>query len=109
MLLLTALRTENRQFIVAENGLEAIFKARKEKPDLILLDVMMPGGIDGFEVARTLKQDPATSSCPIITMTAKIHDDDRRLAFEAGADDYISKPFDLAELKSKISRLLRPA
>jgi DNA-binding response OmpR family regulator len=108
MLLLAALKEEKREFIVAENGSDAISKARLEKPDLILLDVMMPGGIDGFEVARILKHDPATSACPILTMTAKVDDNDRRLAFEAGTDDYISKPFDLSELREKVSLLLGP-
>lgn len=109
MLLLMALKEGGRQFLVAENGEDAIAKTRREKPDLILLDVMMPGEMNGFEVTRILKRDPATASCPIITMTAKIHEDDRRLALEAGADDYISKPFDLTELRRKINFLLRPS
>ncbi|MBN1141709.1 MAG: response regulator [Deltaproteobacteria bacterium] len=108
-LLLIALQDPCREFLVAGNGEEAISQARREKPDLILLDVMMPGGMNGFDVTRILKQDPVTAGCPIITMTAQIEDRDRALAIESGADDYIGKPFDLSELRKKILRLLPPS
>jgi len=88
------------------NGEEAVAVARQIKPDLILLDVMLPGELNGYEVARILKNNPATDSCAIIFMTAKVQEGDRDAAFEAGADDYIGKPFNLSELKAKVSKFL---
>lgn len=100
------LNGDNRRFFQADNGEEAIKIARELKPDLILLDVMMPGGMDGYEVTRILKRDPATADCVVVVMTAKVQDQDRADAFEAGADDYIGKPFDISELKGKVEKFL---
>jgi CheY-like chemotaxis protein len=100
------LNGDNRRFFQADNGEEAIKIAREVKPDLILLDVMMPGGMDGYEVTRILKRDPATADCAVVVMTAKVQDQDRADAFEAGADDYIGKPFDISELKGKVEKFL---
>ncbi len=75
--------------------------ARQEKPDLVLLDIMLPEGIDGFEVARTLKQDPRTREIPIVALTAKVQQTDREEAFRAGVDDYLAKPFGLQELRAE--------
>lgn len=100
------LRREDRQILQAENGQEGIDMARRNQPDLILLDIMMPGEIDGHEVARTLKAEPETAGCTIIAMTAKVREQDRIEALEAGADEYIRKPFDVLELKRRVEELL---
>jgi DNA-binding response OmpR family regulator len=70
------------------------------------MDVMLPGEIDGYQATRTLKTDPTTAGCAVIIMTAKVQEEDRIEAFEAGADDYLGKPFDLADLKTKVNRFL---
>ncbi len=106
-LLEVVLREPERRFLHAANGAEALAMARESHPDLILLDVMMPGGMDGHQVARLLKDDPATADCTIIAMTAKVQERDRDEALAAGADDYVSKPFDMPELKAKVTRLLQ--
>lgn len=105
-LLEIVLRAKGRHLVQAESGEEAIEVVRQNRPDLILLDVMMPGGMDGYETTRLLKEDPAFVGCPIIAMTAKVQEQDRIDALEAGADDYIGKPFDMAELKEKVERYL---
>jgi DNA-binding response OmpR family regulator len=100
------LRREDRQILQAENGREGIDMARLNQPDLILLDIMMPGGMDGHEVARTLKAAPETAGCTIIAMTAKVREQDRIEALEAGADEYIRKPFNVLEVKWRVEELL---
>lgn len=105
-LLEIVLRREGRQLLFAANGEECLEMARRFLPDVVLLDIMMPGEMDGYEVARRLKKDPATAGMHILVMTAKVREEDRREAFAAGADDYISKPFDVIELKSRVDRLL---
>lgn len=106
-LLEVVLRGEGRQLFFAFSGGEAVEAARREVPDLILLDVMMPGGLDGYEVARILKADPQTRHCRIIAVTAKVQNRDRHHAFAAGVDDYIVKPFDVLALQRKVADLLR--
>jgi CheY-like chemotaxis protein len=100
------LQAEGRLLLCADSGEEAIVLARAEKPDVILLDVMMPGGMDGYQVTRILKGDPRTSDCAIVVMTAKVQEQDRKAAFEAGADDYIGKPFDMRDLQKKVDKVL---
>ena len=99
-------KAENRKVFLAECGEEALEIARDTIPDVILLDIMLPGGIDGYEVARVLKNDPTTTNCAIIVMTAKVQEQDKIAALEAGADDFIGKPFDLEDLKTKVARFL---
>jgi len=94
------------QVIEASNGMEAIEKTRSEQPDLILLDLMMPG-MDGIEVCKVLKEDPSTGDIPIIMLTAKGDIEDKIGGIETGADDYVTKPFDLGELKARIKMILR--
>lgn len=103
------LRGDNRRFIVAKSGEEGIEFARENIPHLILLDVMMPGGMNGYEVTRLLKEDPATAACPIIIMTAKVQQQDMADAFAAGADDYVGKPFQFPLLREKVEKYLQPA
>ena len=93
--------------ILAGDGLEALSVAQRDKPDLVLLDLMLPR-LDGYEVARKLKGDPETNGIPIIAITALARPKDRARALEAGCDDYVDKPFDLDLLERKIrGRLTR--
>jgi two-component system alkaline phosphatase synthesis response regulator PhoP len=94
------------QVIEASNGMEAIEKTRSEQPDLVLLDLMMPG-MDGIEVCKVLKEDPTTDDIPVIMLTAKGDIEDKIGGIETGADDYVTKPFDLGELKARIKMILR--
>jgi putative two-component system response regulator len=93
---------------VAINGEMALKVAEKTKPDLILLDVMMPG-IDGFETAKRLKANPETSNIPIVFVTAKTDVNSFVAGFELGADDYIMKPFDHNIVVSVVKRKLELA
>jgi signal transduction histidine kinase len=89
----------------ASDGETAIVRARAEAPDLILMDVMMPG-IDGIEATRRLKADPATRLIPIVVVTALTDIDSKRKALEAGADDFVSKPVDSLDLQFRVRALL---
>jgi CheY-like chemotaxis protein len=89
----------------ASNGLQAISLSQSDKPDLILLDIMMPE-MDGYEVARKLRSDPNTNSIPIIMFTAKTQVDDKLEGFEAGADDYLTKPTQPRELFAHVKAVL---
>jgi two-component system alkaline phosphatase synthesis response regulator PhoP len=100
-----SLGAEGYEVITAENGEQAIEKARNEQPDLVVLDVMMPK-IDGYEACRKLKQDPEMKDVPVILLTAKGRDIDRKLGLEVGADDYITKPFSPSKLIEKIGSFL---
>jgi len=93
------------QIIAAQNGMQALSKASEESPDLIILDVMMPG-IDGVEVCRRLRADPRTQDIPIIMFTAKSQVEDKVIGFEAGADEYLTKPIHPAELIMRVEALL---
>ncbi len=100
------LRGEDRQVVEAESGEQAIAMAKAEKPDLIIMDLMMPGGMDGFQAVEVLKADPATRACPILVLTAKDQAAERKRAFEVGAEDYLAKPFNLDDLVRKAEGLL---
>jgi DNA-binding response OmpR family regulator len=89
----------------AGDGAEALNKARRIQPNLIILDVMMPE-IDGMEVCKLLRRDPATSTIPIIMLTAKASEVDRVLGLELGADDYVVKPFSPRELVLRVKKIL---
>ncbi len=93
------------QIIAANNGEQGLAKAFEEKPDLILLDVMMPS-MDGYEVTRRLRKNPATAHIPILMFTAKSQLDDKVTGFEAGADDYLTKPTHPTELQAHVRALL---
>lgn len=100
------LSSGNYDIVTAANGVEALEKVAEHNPDLILLDIMMPG-MNGYEVCKRLKKDPATRFIPIILLTA-LHDiKDKIEGIEAGADDFISKPFNHIELTTRIRSLLR--
>jgi len=90
----------------AENGADALMLAEAERPDLVILDVEMPG-MDGYELCRRLKQEEATASVPVIFVSARDRVEERLKGYEAGGEDYIIKPFDPQELKAKVAQLLR--
>ncbi|MGD0174353.1 MAG: response regulator [Anaerolineales bacterium] len=99
------LQRQGYTIVAAINGTQALSKVPAEKPDLILLDVMMPD-IDGFEVCRRIRSDPAFKTTPILMFTAKTQVDDKVQGFEAGADDYLPKPTHPAELLAHVKALL---
>jgi DNA-binding response OmpR family regulator len=92
--------------IVVHNGQDAIKAAQNQAPELVVLDVVMPG-MDGVEVCRRLRADPDTARLPIIFLTARIMIEDKIKGFEAGADDYLTKPFAIQELELRVRALLR--
>jgi two-component system OmpR family response regulator len=94
---------EGYSVVLAENGTQAVETARQEKPDLIILDVMMPG-LDGFEVCRILRKE---MSVPILMLSARTDEIDKVVGLELGADDYISKPFSVRELLARVRATLR--
>ena len=94
------------QVHVVYSGIEAIKAARRHRPDLIVLDVVMPG-MDGLETCRELRVDPALASVPILFLTALGRPEDRVAGLRAGADDYLTKPFNLEELQLRIAAILR--
>jgi pilus assembly protein CpaE len=99
------LQRQGYQIVAASNGEQGLVKAFEEKPDIILLDVMMPD-MDGYEVTRRLRKNPVTRSTPILMFTAKTQLDDKVTGFEAGADDYLTKPTHPTELQAHIRALL---
>jgi diguanylate cyclase (GGDEF)-like protein len=102
------LRSAGYDVSVAADGEEALARAAELRPDLVLLDVMMPR-IDGFEVAQRLRRNPQTANTSIIMLTAKALSTDKVLGLTAGADDYIIKPFDPIELLARVKGTLRRA
>lgn len=97
------LTAEGFRVVTADNGRNALFVARQEKPDLILLDIMMPE-MDGYEFVRVYRKERDT---PIILLTAKLEETDKVLGLELGADDYVTKPFGMRELVARIRAVLR--
>ncbi len=99
------LQRQGYQIMAATNGRQGLAKAFEEKPDLILLDIMMPE-MDGYEVARRLRDNPLTLHTPILMFTAKTQLDDKVAGFEVGADDYLTKPTHPSELQAHVKALL---
>jgi len=104
-LLSFALQKMNFNVLIASNGQEAVDQANTEKPDLILMDIMMPV-MDGYRALELLKSNPETASIPIVALTARAMLSDRQRAKQAGCNDYIAKPFEITELRNVISKLL---
>jgi DNA-binding response OmpR family regulator len=100
------LRKAGFDVVAATDGAQAIRKARSALPHLIVLDLMLPE-IDGLEVCKILRRDPATAGIPIIMVTARAAERDRVLGLELGADDYVTKPFSPRELVLRVNKLLR--
>lgn len=101
------LRDENYRIFQAGSGKEAVKTARKEKPELIIMDIMMPGAMDGLEATRKIKKDSKTRGCKVIMLTAKGQDADIEKGYKAGAEDYFVKPFSPLELIRKVEESLR--
>jgi two-component system alkaline phosphatase synthesis response regulator PhoP len=99
------LEMEGFNVLVSYNGEDALNKARKENPDLILLDLMLPK-LDGYKVCRLLKFDERYKHIPILMLTAKTQQKDKLMGQETGADEYITKPFEIDELMKKIKEYL---
>lgn len=100
-----SLEAEGFLVVSAVDGEEALLKAMNEEPDLVLLDVMMPGS-DGLTVCRQLKENPKTAHIPVMMLTARNGKGDRDAGLQAGADDYITKPFSPQRLVEKVQDLL---
>jgi|SRR5215831_8933105 len=100
------LQMEGFEVLEAADGAAGLERAHAEKPDLIVLDLMLPK-MDGYQVCRTLKFDSRFKNMPIFILSARPGEQDRRLALEMGADDFIRKPYDLKELVGKIRARLK--
>ncbi len=99
------LEQEGYRVVEAANGRDALYVARHEKPDLIILDLMMPD-MNGYDFIRAHRKEADT---PVIMLTAKVEDQDKIIGLELGADDYVSKPFNVAELTARVRAVLRRA
>ena len=99
------LTRQGYQTLSAINGMQALNQAHSQQPDLIILDVMMPG-LDGYEVARSLRRHPETALIPILMFTAKTQVEDKVAGYEAGVDIYLTKPIHPVELQANIKGLL---
>jgi DNA-binding response OmpR family regulator len=102
------LRKEGFRALRAETGEKALELARDERPDLVLLDLMMPG-LDGIEVCRRLRANDATADIPIVMVTARAEESDAVVGLSVGADDYVKKPFGVKELLARVRAVLRRA
>ena len=91
--------------ITASNGMTGLRMAKEESPDLLILDVMLPG-LDGFEICSRLRQDPPTTKLPIIMLSAKGQEADKTTGLKVGANEYLTKPVDRALLLEKVTSLL---
>jgi two-component system response regulator RpaA len=101
-----SLRGEEFRVDLASSGVEGLKAARRNRPDLIILDVIMPG-MDGYAVCREIRADPVLMAIPVLFLTAKIKDEDKITGFNAGADDYLCKPFNIDELILRVRAILR--
>jgi DNA-binding response OmpR family regulator len=100
------LSKEGYEVRLSGNGADALRQAREARPELILLDIMVPQ-LNGWEVCRRLKQDPETRGIPVIMVTGRAEEGDKVLGFEMGADDYVTKPFSPRELIARVRAVMR--
>ena len=100
-----ALEQEGYEVLTAANGVEGLRKAREEEPDLLILDVMLPG-LDGFELCRRLRADAQTAGLPVLMLSAKAQEIDKTTGLKMGADAYLTKPADPSEIVSRVESLL---
>jgi DNA-binding response OmpR family regulator len=98
-------RLEGYEVDTASRGEDALEKVRANRPDVVILDVMMPG-IDGWEVCRQLKESPAVRHIPVIFLSARAQDEDRQRGYALGVDEYVTKPFDPMALVEKVRRVI---
>jgi two-component system alkaline phosphatase synthesis response regulator PhoP len=103
------LKQADFRVLIARDGQTALTIARHELPDLIVLDLMLPGGMDGLDVCRNIRQDPTLTNVPIIMLTARSEETDRLIGLELGADDYVTKPFSPREVVARVRAVLRRA
>jgi two-component system alkaline phosphatase synthesis response regulator PhoP len=103
------LKQAGYRVLAARDGQTALTLARHERPDLVVLDLMLPGGVDGLDVCRRLRQDPLLGDVPIIMLTARTEETDRLIGLELGADDYVTKPFSPREVVARVRAVLRRA
>jgi two-component system, OmpR family, response regulator RpaA len=101
-----ALKMYDHQVMTANSGIEGLQLARRHRPDLFILDIMMPG-VDGYQVCRQIRGDPLLKELPVLFLTAKAKDEDKIEGFRAGADDYLVKPFNMQELELRVKAILR--
>ena len=106
-LLQTTLTDKGYEVIVAFDSIQAVHRAHQDKPDLIILDIVMPGG-DGYAVCRNLRKSSHTWTTPIIVLTGKMGEEGRKRAFEAGANFYLIKPYNRKVLLSMVKKALFP-
>ncbi|HEU4884070.1 MAG TPA: response regulator transcription factor [Longimicrobium sp.] len=104
--LMTSLELEGHQVVLAEDGAAGLKAAREQRPDLLILDLMLPG-MDGYRVLKALRDEGA--AMPVLILTARGEEADKVLGFRLGADDYVTKPFGLLELLARVGALLRRA
>ena len=103
-----SLRGDEFRVTLTHSGVEGLKAARRRAPDLVILDIIMPG-MDGYTVCREMRSDPLLAEIPILFLTAKIKDEDKIAGFNAGADDYLCKPFNVDELVLRIQAIIRRA
>jgi DNA-binding response OmpR family regulator len=103
-----SLRGTEFRVTLTNSGVEGLKAARRRPPDLVILDIIMPG-MDGYTVCREIRADPMLAEMPVLFLTAKIKDEDKIAGFTAGADDYLSKPFNIDELILRVRAILRRA
>jgi len=101
-----SLRSEEYKITIANSGVDGLKTARRSIPELVILDVIMPG-MDGYTVCREMRADPALANVPVLFLTAKVKDEDRITGFTVGADDYLCKPFNIDELILRVRAILR--
>lgn len=100
------LEANDYEIVTANDGVDGVEKVKRENPDLIILDIMMPK-MDGYEVCKILKNDPQYSKIPIIFLSARAQEDNMKIGEEKSADAFVKKPFETADLLSKIKELLK--
>ena len=103
-----SLRGDEFRVTLSHSGVEELKAARRRPPDLVILDIIMPG-MDGYTVCREMRSDPLLAEIPILFLTAKIKDEDKIAGFNAGGDDYLCKPFNVDELVLRIQAIIRRA
>ncbi|MBN1486166.1 MAG: response regulator transcription factor [Anaerolineae bacterium] len=101
------LKQSGYRVLTASDGQTALTLARHEHPDLMVLDLMLPGGLDGFDVCRHVRQDSVLAEMPVIMLTARVELTERLIGLELGADDYITKPFSPREVVARVKAVLR--
>jgi len=100
------LRLENHEVIAAADGPQALQRAQESRPDLVILDIMLGPGMDGWEVLRRLREDPAFQDTPVVVLTALVQDADIIRGWQLGADEYITKPFSPVALVKTVQMVL---